>query len=214
MSPDLSDSVFRLLEGPAYDDRLSAKLFRLLTKIIIIADAEAVPGEQLKTRARDWQEFAELFGLGRTQYFAHLRGLKIAGYLETQATSRGVILRPLPGYGVRESGNPGPTTTRVFKSLTAESSSRDLTSPEIPDSRIPIVETLAGAGIGEPLRSDLARDPEVELDWIQAHVDYARLQGDSVRILAHRLKVRDVVDVETFDKLRQMRADVAKFWDE
>jgi hypothetical protein len=197
------------IKEPLYDPTLPDAPLRLLLKIVLLADEESEPGGRTETRPRSWREYLDLFALSRSRYFSHLRILKAAGYLETEESFHGLILRPIPR--IR---NLGATTTLKDSYSINEENLLKSSRSEIPKNgnELAKFEILKAAGIGDPLRRQLVEDPDVETAWISAHCDYAKLSGDPVRILAHRLKVRDEVDVETFDKLRQISEDVADFW--
>lgn len=74
------------------------------------------------------------------------------------------------------------------------------------------VRMLQKAGIGEPLRSELAADAAVTPEYLNAHIRYSELLDEPVRFLAQRLKMRDPVPQRELDELLDAKREERRFW--
>jgi hypothetical protein len=140
-----------------------------------------------ETPALYWNELIELLDIGKTRYFDAIKTLEAARYIDvTKLFDRRTVLRPIPPFRNCE---PSSSLTDSIKELKKIKDSRR--SSVIPESRNDVFKELQEAGIGEPLRSELALDPEIDLEYVRTHIRYAELRKDPVRFLANRLSNRD-----------------------
>ena len=177
-------SFAHLPTAALYDVRLKDSERIVLAKIIDLG-WDNRPGDP-ETPPFHWKELAAIFGIKKTVYFEAIKILKVAGYIELKKRSDSrVVITAIPPF---RNSEPSSSLKDSIKHLREEGLKR---SSGIPDSRNEILEELWGAGIGEPLRSELVLDPEIDLEYIRVHVRYAKLRGDPARFLANRLLNRD-----------------------
>jgi hypothetical protein len=136
-----------------------------------------------KTPALHWREFVTILEVSKATFFRNIRSLELAGYLSREELGDRVRYAIL----THENERASSTDSSLVESVNTLSSSRShsLTGEN------ELFDLLKEAGIGEPLRSELANDPEITEEYVRAHIRYAELKHDPVRLLAHRLKVRD-----------------------
>jgi hypothetical protein len=215
-----------------YDKNLSDGELRLLGKLLELMWENAPSSPE--TSPLHWSDACRKFGLSKATYFRSVRVLRITGWIESSPSGSfgSPVYRPGPRFetsltdetGYSVVSNLRPTTTGIkensinkeVKDSSSSSKSRSLKN----ETRIKTAKELflKELGIGNPLRRDLVEDPDVVVDWISAHVRYAELRGDSKRLLAHRLKVRDPLPgeaelIEADPEGPEARARYLKGWD-
>lgn len=169
-----------------YDDRLKDSERIVLAKIIDLG-WDNRPGDP-ETPPFHWKELAAIFGIKKTVYFEAIKILKVAGYIELKKRSDSkIIITAIPPF--RNCG-PSSSLKDSIKYLREEGLKR---SSGIPEIRNEIFKELREAGIGEPLRSELSLDQEIDLEYVRVHRRYAKLRGDPARFLANRLLNREPV---------------------
>ncbi len=190
--------------GAAQDEGLQDGELRTLARISALA--WEVAGEP-RTPALHWYEFVDLLGISKATYFRHIRILERSGYLDIAKSLDRVRFSILTRETVR------PTATRDSLNLLEEEEVKTSSkSHSLTRENELIIEILKSAGIGDPLRSQLAQDDQVKPKWIQGHIRLAELQGSPRRLLAHRLKSRDPLPSEELAELEFNRAVSEDFW--
>ncbi len=188
--------------GAAQDEGLQDGELRTLARISALA--WEVAGEP-RTPALHWREFVELLGISKATYFRHIHVLERSGYLDIARSGDRVRLSIL----TRETVSPTTTKESINLNKIKDSSSK---SHSLTAENELKVEILISAGIGDPLRSQLAQDPRVDPAWIAGHIRLAELERSPRRLLAHRLKVRDPIPSVELAELELGRAQSEDFW--
>ena len=199
----MSDWI-KIPAGAAQDEGLQDGELRSLARISALA--WEVAGEP-RTPALHWREFVELLGISKATYFRHIRILERSGYLDIERSGDRVRLSIL----TRETVSPTTTTDSINlnKNKEIKSSSKSLSLTGETELKY---WKLSDAGIGDPMRSQLAQDPQVDAEWIAGHIRLAELDGSPTKLLAHRLKVRDPLPSEELATLEFDRAASENFW--
>lgn len=191
-----------------FDRRIPRAAFRTLAALYSIAWDGSASHPAGETAPIHPEEFASLLGISRSTFYEDALLIRRAGWLSYRSAGDGRLVfsleippsdRPI----FRTSNGKAAALSDISDSssspLRNEDSVREEDSgeEERPESRIADDELVA-AGIGNPLRSELVADlnidgrrPTVTLDWIRAHIGYARSREDGTRFLAQRLRRRD-----------------------
>jgi hypothetical protein len=186
----MSDGEWNFAHLPTaalYDNRLKDSDRIILAKIIDLGWYNS-PGDP-ETAPFLWQELAKIFDVGKTRYFEAIKILVAAGYIEVKKKPNSRI--SIAASSQFRNGEPSSSLTDSIKELQSLSDSRRSSASS--ETRTEIFDELLKAGIGEPLRSDLSEDPEIDLDYVRSHVRYAALRKDPTRYLANRLRSREPV---------------------
>lgn len=185
--------------GAESDSRLQDGEYRTLAKLCALA-WEGEPDQ--KTPALHWREFVERLSISKATYFRHVHLLEATGYIRTDRSGDRIMFAILTGETVRPSPPPPPIGERT--KITRGEGGGVLMGET--------VRMLQKAGIGEPLRSELAADAAVTPEYLNAHIRYSELLDEPVRFLAQRLKMRDPVPQRELDELLDAKREERRFW--
>ena len=173
----------------ANDKRLKDGEVRTLLKLCSIAwDIEKKP----ETPLLHWREFVDLLRISKASFFRHIHLLEAMGYIRSEKSgSRLGSERVRYFILTREPVRPSSSLIDTNKDSKREEELRRRSLVLTRENEI--FKELREAGIGEPLRSKLAEDPEIDLEYVRAHIKYAKHRSEPRRYLANRLSSREPV---------------------